>query len=241
MAISIFSDFLRKKLSIFIITLIVAAGYVIFIGVENRLMAKTKLIQLPRPLIKGNISLEEAIFRRRSERNFKQKDLTLQQISQILWAAQGITLEKGSYNLRTAPSAGAVYPMEIYLLTKNGLFRYLPNGHKLEPLNEQDLRGDLAVSSLGQVSINQAPVNIVICAVYSRVTSKYGQRGIRYAHIEVGHIAQNIHLQAVALGLSSVPIGAFSDEKVKKILSLPKNHEPLYVIPVGYSNILDQN
>lgn len=204
-------------------------------------MAETKLIQLPKPLIKGNISLEEAIFRRRSQRSFKQKDLTLQQISQLLWAAQGITLEKESYNLRTAPSAGALYPMEIYLLTKNGLFRYLPNGHKLEPLSEQDLRGGLAVSSLGQVAINQAPVNIVICAVYSRLASKYGQRGIRYAHIEVGHIAQNIHLQSVALGLSSVPIGAFNDEEVKKILSLPANHEPLYIIPVGYSNALDQN
>ena len=204
-------------------------------------MAETKLIQLPKPLIKGNISLEEAIFRRRSQRSFKQKDLTLQQISQLLWAAQGITLEKEPYNLRTTPSAGALYPMEIYLLTKNGLFRYLPNGHKLEPLSEQDLRGGLAVSSLGQVAINQAPVNIVICAVYSRLASKYGQRGIRYAHIEVGHIAQNIHLQSVALGLSSVPIGAFNDEEVKKILSLPANHEPLYIIPVGYSNALDQN
>ncbi|MBU3912160.1 MAG: SagB/ThcOx family dehydrogenase [Candidatus Omnitrophica bacterium] len=241
MAISIFSGFLRKKSLVFIITLIVAAGYVLFISKEDRFMAETKLIQLPKPLIKGNISLEEAIFRRRSQRSFKQKDLTLQQISQLLWAAQGITLEKESYNLRTAPSAGALYPMEIYLLTKNGLFRYLPNGHRLEPLSEQDLRGDLVVSSLGQVAINQAPVNIVICAVYSRLASKYGQRGIRYAHIEVGHIAQNIHLQSVALGLSSVPIGAFNDEEVKKILSLPANHEPLYIIPVGYSNALDQN
>lgn len=199
-------------------------------------MAKTKIIQLPKPLIKNNISLEEVIFSRRSERNFKQKDLTLPQISQLLWAAQGITLKKGSYNFRTAPSAGALYPIEIYLLSKNGLFAYLPNGHKLDALSEQDLRKKLAVSALGQTAISEAPVNIVVCAVYSRLTAKYGQRGIRYAQIEVGHIAQNIHLQAAALGLSSVPIGAFNDEGVKKILSLPADHEPLYIIPVGYSD-----
>ena len=234
MAISISSGFLRKKSPVFVIILIIAAGYVLFISKENRLMAETKLIQLPKPLNKGNISLEEAIFKRRSQRSFEQKDLSLQQISQLLWAGQGITAEKGFYSLRAAPSAGALYPIEIYLLAKNGMFRYLPDGHKLESLGEQDLRGALADSSSGQVAISQAQVNIVICAVYSRVTSKYGQRGIRYAHIEVGHIAQNIHLQAVALGLGSVPIGAFNDEEVKKILSLPINHEPLYIIPVGY-------
>lgn len=220
--------------SVFIIILIIASGYVLFIGKENMLMAETKLIQLPKPLNKGNISLEEVIFRRRSQRSFEQKDLSLQQISQLLWAGQGITAEKGFHGFRTAPSAGALYPIEIYLLAKNGLFRYLPDGHKIESLAEQDLRGDLADSSFGQVGISQAPVNIVVCAVYSRLTLKYGQRGIRYAHIEVGHIAQNIHLQAVALGLGSVPIGAFNDEEVKKILSLPIDHEPLYIIPVGY-------
>ncbi len=220
--------------SVFIIILIIAAGYVLFIGKENILMAETKLIQLPKPLNKGNISLEEVIFRRRSQRSFEQKDLSLQQISQLLWAAQGITAKEGFHGLRAAPSAGALYPIEIYLLAKNGLFRYLPDGHKLQSVGEQDLRGALADSSFGQAAISQAPVNIVVCAVYSRLTSKYGQRGIRYVHIEVGHIAQNIHLQAVALGLGSVPIGAFNDEEVKKILSLPIDQEPLYIIPVGY-------
>ena len=234
MAISVSSGFLRKKSPVFIIILIIAAGYVLFISKENILMAETKLIQLPKPLNKGNVSFEEVIFRRRSQRSFEQKDLSLQQISQLLWAGQGITAKEGFHGLRAAPSAGALYPIEIYLLAKNGLFRYLPNGHKLESLGEQDLRGALADSSSGQVAISQAPVNIVVCAVYSRLTSKYGQRGIRYAHIEVGHIAQNIHLQAVALGLGSVPIGAFNDGEVKKILSLPVDQEPLYIIPVGY-------
>ncbi len=223
-----------KRYKRIIIIFIIAASHVLFITKETTLMAETKLIQLPEPLNKGNISLEEAIFKRRSQRSFKPEDLSLQQISQLLWSGQGITAEKRFYSLRTAPSAGALYPIEIYLLAKNGLFRYLPDGHKLESLGEQDLRGALADSSSGQAAISQAPVNIVICAVYLRVTSKYSQRGIRYAHIEVGHIAQNIHLQAVALGLGSVPIGAFNDEEVKRILSLPSNHEPLYIIPVGY-------
>jgi SagB-type dehydrogenase family enzyme len=197
-------------------------------------MAKLKEIQLPKPVLKGKISLEEAILKRRSERTFIKKDLTLEEISQVLWSAQGITGQRWGYSFRAAPSAGALYPMEIYLLSKDGLFHYIPQGHRLEILNEKDLRNALADACLGQESISQAPIDIVICAVYERVTSKYGRRGIRYVDMEAGHIAQNIHLQAVALGLGSVSIGAFSDEGVKAILSLPKDEEPLYVIPVGY-------
>lgn len=198
-------------------------------------MAKLKEIQLPKPVLKGKISLEEAILKRRSERTFIKKDLTQDVISQLLWSAQGITGQRWGYSFRAAPSAGALYPMEIYLLSKDGLFHYLPQGHRLEVLNENDLRSALADASLGQQSISEAPVDIVICAVYERVTSKYGRRGIRYVNMEAGHIAQNIHLQAVALGLGSVSICAFSDEGVKKILSLPKDQEPLYIIPVGYT------
>ncbi len=125
--------------------------------------------------------------------------------------------------------------MEIYLVTKDGLFHYLAQEHGLERLVKDDLRNSLADAALGQGSISQAGANIVICAVYSRVTSKYGERGIRYTHIEAGHVAQNIHLEAVALGLGSVPVGAFDDAQVKKVLSLPKDNEPLYIIPVGYT------
>ncbi|MFZ2356470.1 MAG: SagB/ThcOx family dehydrogenase, partial [Candidatus Omnitrophota bacterium] len=158
-----------------------------------------------------------------------------EQISQLLWAAQGITGKKGSVGFRASPSAGALYPMELYLLTKDGLYHYLVQGHQLEQLGQGDLRSSLADSALGQGSISQAPVTIVICAVYPRVTLKYGERGIRYTHIEAGHLAQNIHLQAAALNLGSVPIGAFDDTQVKKVLSLPEDQEPLYIIPVGYS------
>lgn len=198
-------------------------------------MGSSEQIQLPRPALKGEVSLEEAILKRRSQREFSKKDLSLEQISQLLWAAQGITAKKGGFAFRNAPSAGALYPMEIYLVSKDGLFHYLPEGHKLDILGKKDLRKDLAGAALGQEAIAQAPLDIVICAVYPRITAKYGQRGIRYAQIEVGHIAQNIHLEAVALGLGSVPIGAFSDKEVKGILSLPEDNEPLYIIPVGYA------
>jgi SagB-type dehydrogenase family enzyme len=126
--------------------------------------------------------------------------------------------------------------MKIYALTKDGVYYYLPERHALEVLSESDLRGGLCNASLGQSSVRDAPLDIVICAVYEKVTFKYGERGKRYADIETGHIAQNIHLQAVALGLVSVPIGAFSEEGVKSILNLPADYVPLYIIPVGHSH-----
>lgn len=185
-------------------------------------MAKIKETKLPQPVVAGQVSLEETILKRHSVRRFKEKDLKPEQLSQLFWAG------------RRAPSAGALYPMEFYLVSKEGFFRYIPDGHKLEVLTEKDLRKDLAAAALNQDFVAQAPVDIIICAVYERITHKYGERGIRYAHIEAGHIAQNIHLQAVALNLGSVSVGAFNDREVQKVLSLPQNHEPLYIIPVGY-------
>lgn len=196
-------------------------------------MAKTQEIQLPPPVTKGKISLEEAIAKRRSERSFIKKDLSLEQMSQILWVAQGITDRSRGY--RASPSAGALYPMEIYALTKDGLYHYVPQSHVLQVLIQKDLRSDLCAASLGQDSVKDAALDIVICAVFERITDKYAGRGKRYVDIEAGHIAQNIHLQATALGLASVPIGAFSDERVKGILNLPEKEIPLYIIPVGYA------
>lgn len=225
---------MKKKTGIFLVILSIVTGYAFFINQEDRAVAKTEQIQLPDVIAKGKISLEEAILKRRSQRIFKEDELSLEQLGQLLWAAQGITGGRYGFSFRTAPSAGALYPIEIYVVTKNGLFHYFPENHKLAVLNQKDLRKSLSTAALGQTTIAQAPVDIVVCVVYARVTQKYGERGIRYTHIEVGHAAQNIHLQAVALGLSSVPIGAFSDEQVKDILSLPDDHEPLYIIPVGY-------
>lgn len=209
--------------------------FIVVMNMEGLAMANDKEIILPQPIIKGEFSLEEAISKRHSQREFKKKDLSLEQIGQLLWAAQGITAKRGGFNFRAVPSAGALYPLELYALTKNGLYHYIPEGHKLENLLDKDLRSVLARAALGQASVAQGVLDIVICAVYERVTVKYGQRGTRYAHLEAGHAAQNIHLQAAALGLASVPVGAFNDDAVKKCLALPATCEPLYIIPIGYS------
>ncbi len=198
---------------------------------KEGVMAQQKEIQLPRPRARSEVSLEEAIAKRRSVRNFSGKDFGMEEISQLLWAAQGIT---GKGGFRSAPSAGALYPMELYLLSKDGLFHYIPKGHKLEILGSEDLRKKLSGAALGQSSVRNAAIDIVICGVPDRITRKYGERGIRYMHMEAGHIAQNIHLQAVALGLGSVPVGAFNDKEVDKILGLPADCNSLYIIPVGY-------
>lgn len=190
-----------------------------------------KEIILPAVRLKGKLSLEEVIYKRRSERSFVSQRLTLEQIGQLLWAMQGETDERRG--LRAVPSAGASYPLEVYLLSDEGIFHYLPSGHKLEVVFEEDKRQSLVQGALFQSFIIKAQVNIVICATYERVTRKYGQRGSRYVDMEAGHAAENLHLQAVALGLSSVCVGAFDDQAIKDLLVLPSACEPLYIIPVG--------
>lgn len=189
-------------------------------------------IDLPEPSLKGEVSVEETIEGRRSVRSFSPGALTLEEISQLLWAAQGVTEERRGF--RAAPSAGATYPLELYLVTEDGIHSYAPDGHILEPVKSGDMRSSLAGAALGQRFVAEAQASIVITAVYARTAGRYGaERGRRYVHIEAGHAAQNIHLQAVALGLGSVPVGAFRDAEVSGALSLPEGHEPLYIIPVG--------
>jgi SagB-type dehydrogenase family enzyme len=190
-----------------------------------------KTIILPKPNTDGTVSLEQAILLRRSRRNFTSKPLTLEQIGQLAWAAQG---QEPRSSYRNAPSAGATYPLELFVVNSDGIFQYLPDRHALENLNEQDVRAGLASAALGQEPIAEAPITVVLTADFSRTARRYGKRGSRYTHIEVGHAAQNIHLQAQALGLGSVPIGAFNDSVVSKVLSLPHDLEPLYLVPVGY-------
>lgn len=189
-------------------------------------------IVLPQPKFKGDVSLEECILRRRSVRRYRPEKVGLEEVGQLCWAAQGITDERRGF--RAAPSAGATYPLELYLVKSDGFFRYIPEEHKLIKLKDEDLRVLLARASLGQEFIEEAPLDFVITAIYQRTTARYGKRGERYVHIEVGHAAQNIHLQAVALGFSSVPVGAFYDGEVSKVLALPEEEVPLYIIPVGY-------
>ncbi len=175
--------------------------------------------------------LEHAIAVRRSRRHFLTKSLTLEQIGQLAWAAQG--QEAGS-RYRTTPSAGATYPLELFLITDEGMFRYLPDKHTLEKLADQDLRSPLASAAWGQEFIQAAPLTLLFAAEFTRTTGHYGKRGIRYVYMEAGHAAQNVHLQAEALSLGSVAVGAFDDNSVSKVLSLPQNLEPLYMVTVGH-------
>jgi len=189
-----------------------------------------EMIKLPLPQF-TNASLEECIQKRRSIRSFKDKELTEQEISNILWSAQGITDSINGF--RAVPSAGATYPLEIFVAKKDGVFRYIPSGHKLKKELDGDLRREIARAALNQNFIANAGIVIIITAVIERTSWRYGERAIRYINNEVGHCAQNIHLEAVALGLGSVPVGAFDDGALKKILKL-KEEEPLYIIPVGH-------
>jgi SagB-type dehydrogenase family enzyme len=187
-------------------------------------------IALPAPRVQGEMSLEETLAARRSVREFTEEELTLEEISQLLWAVQGITAAWGG---RTAPSAGALYPLEVYVATADGLYHYVPQGHKAIVESRADLRGELWRAGLSQDAIREAPAVFVMTAVYARTEKKYGGRAERYVKLEAGHAAQNLLLQAVALGLGGVPIGAFYDDQVQSALSLPSDHEPLYLIPIG--------
>lgn len=188
-------------------------------------------IALPQPITKGKMSLEEAIEKRRSVRSFSSSPLSLEMISQILWAGQGITEKARGF--RSAPSAGALFPCHLYALLPEGVFKYLPLQHKLISWLKEDRRPALARASLNQMFIEQAPLVIVITAEISKTMTRYGLRAPRYVYMEIGHIGQNIQLQAVALGLDSVCVGAFEDGEVKDLLALPPVEDPFYIIPVG--------
>lgn len=196
------------------------------------------VVKLPSAELKGKVSLEETIDKRRSVRRYRREPLDLSQLSQLLWSAQGIT---GGRRLRAVPSAGATYPLEVFVLVgqecvnglEAGVYRYLVDSHSLKLHRQGDFRPDLAAAALNQEFILQAPAALVICAVYDRTCRRYGSRGERYVHMEVGHAGQNVHLQAVALGLASVEVGAFQDEDVRKVLGVEEQVKPLYVMPVG--------
>lgn len=191
-------------------------------------------VKLPPPRFKSEVSVEEALLRRRSVRSYKKAPLKLEEVSQLLWSAQGITADWGG---RTTPSAGATYPLEVYIAVGDveklppGVYQYLPKENSLKLISEKDVRKELTGAAWGQDYILQAPLNIIIAADYRRTTGRYGERGIRYVHMEVGHCGENIHLQCETMGLGTVVIGAFSDERVKKILGIKE--EPLYIMPVG--------
>jgi len=194
-------------------------------------------IKLPEPKYKNNVSIEEALLKRRSIRSYKDEPLSLAEVSQLLWAAQGITDD--SRGFRTAPSAGALYPLEIYIAIGKvkdivkGVYKYKPTEHKLVKIKDGDVRDKLAAAALGQTSVRDGSIVIIFSAVYERTTQKYGDRGIKYVPIEVGHAAQNIYLQAVSLNLGVVVMGAFIGDEIKRILNMEDKESPLYLMPAG--------
>lgn len=195
-------------------------------------------ITLPAPRHSSPVSVEAALHQRRSLREYQDTPVTLAEVSQLLWAAQGITHKHG---YRTAPSAGALYPLEVYLVAGHvtdlaeGVYKYRPQTHTLVKIAEGDHRSELAAAALGQRWIKDAAMVIVLAAVYERTTAKYGARGVPYVHMEVGHAAQNVYLQTVALELGTVFIGAFYDDRVKDLLKMPDTEHPVGIMPVGKS------
>ena len=197
---------------------------------------------LPSPKTEGNKSVEEALAKRRSRRRFQNRELSAEQLSQVLWAAYGITEPVPNRDgLRATPSAGALYPLVIYAAIGNvagievGVYKYVPKEHKIIKTIDKDVREELSAAALGQDAVRDAPVTVIFCAVFSRITERYGERGSeRYVFIELGHSAQNIYLQAETLELGACAIGAFTDSRVSEILSLPAEEKPLYLMPVGH-------
>ncbi len=195
-------------------------------------------IALPTPALDGPVSVEQAIRQRRTVRTYGAEPITVRELSQVLWAAQGITHEKRG--LRTAPSAGALYPLEIVVVARRvtgleaGLYRYVPAQHALETVARGDARADVVLAALKQRWAERAPVAFVVSGLYRRTTRKYGNRGIRYVHIEAGHAAQNLWLQAIALGLKGGIIGAFDDAAVRRAATLEKDETPLCLLTVGH-------
>jgi len=199
----------------------------------------SNLINLPSPFTTGGLPLVEAIAERRSVRRYSPESILLFQLSQILWAAQGVTDNRS--NLRSVPSAGATYPLEIYTVigdegveqVDSGVYHYEVEDHALRLYLPEDIRPEIADAALKQDFISVAPVTLVICAIYDRTLMRYSTRGERYVYLEVGHSSQNIYLQTIALGLRTVAVGAFNDEEVRKVLRLDSSVRPLYIMPIG--------
>ncbi len=206
--------------------------------------AEGKEIHLPYPRLRGSVSVEEALANRRSVREYREEPITIEELAQLLWAAYGIS--ETTYGLRTAPSAGAQYPLELYVVVGElgvktdegylpaGIYHYDVHAHSLQIRKAGDYREALSRAALEQIWVLKAPVSLVFTAVYSRTTRVYGERGrLRYVPMDLGHAGQNVYLQATALGLGTVAVGAFHDDEISEILDLPPEETPLYIMPVG--------
>jgi SagB-type dehydrogenase family enzyme len=192
----------------------------------------TNQIALPKPTAAGTVSLEEAIGRRRSVRTFGPGPLPVGTIGQLMWAGQGVTSPDGK---RAAPSAGALYPLELYAVTATEMMHYLPDGHRAETRVTPDLRPQLKAAALDQASVGAAPVVIVVAAEPGRLSQRYGAKADAFTDLEVGHAAQNILLQAVVHGLAAVPVGSLDGSGAGRTLGLPPGQTVVYLIPVGFA------
>lgn len=193
-------------------------------------------IQLPKAETSSNNSIEKVLFSRRSVRTYKNEPLTLDQVAQLLWSTQSITSPR---KFRIAPSAGALYPLEIYLIAGNvqdlpaGIYKYDYTNHKIKKVVDGDKRSEMSDACLGQSCVKDGAINILICGIYQRTTGKYGERGKQYVHVEVGCVAQNVYLQVESLGLGTVYVGAINDKQIQQIAKLPANEIPFCVMPIG--------
>lgn len=223
-------------ISLVILVLLFIGGVVFLVNSESEkeVLNSGETIDLPQTK-DGNLSVEEALKQRRSIRSYKNKAITKDKLSQLLWAAQGITDEQRGF--RTAPSAGALYPLEVYVDVKNveglkeGIYNYEPEEEKLKKIVENSKRSEIYQASLKQDPIKQAPALIIISGVYERSKAKYGDAGVKYTRMESGHVGQNIYLQATSLELGTVSIGAFDAQTIKELINA--KGEPLYLMPIG--------
>ncbi len=219
-----------------LIMLFIATGSLMCFSRDREGDKEIEKTKLPEPVYESDISVEEALKARRSVRDYKNEPLTLSEVSQLLWAAQGIT---GERQFRTAPSAGALYPLEIYVLVANvkdlspGIYKYNPSEHELLCTFKGNKGDELADAALGQDCVRTASIVIVFAGVYERVIQKYGEMGIKATHMEAGHASQNIYLQAVSLNLGTVAVAGFDEEKVKAVINMEEEEEALYMMPVG--------
>ncbi|MGC9397843.1 MAG: SagB/ThcOx family dehydrogenase [Anaerolineae bacterium] len=200
-------------------------------------LSSTTSFPLPDPRLEGDLSVEAALAARRSVRSYARQPLSLADLGQLLWAAQGISGANRRY--RTAPSAGALYPLELYAVVGDveeldaGVYHYDPAAHALTQVKRSDVRAALSRAALGQAWVEEGAVVLVFAAVYERTTGKYGTRGRQYVHMEAGHASQNVYLQATALELGTVAVGAFDDNEVQRVVGLSDDERPLYLMPVG--------
>lgn len=211
--------------------LAIACGALVLVAADSPSGSSATGPSLSPPSTKSAVSVEEALAKRRSVRAFSPDKLDWATLGQLLWSAQGVT--EPARGLRTAPSAGATYPLELYVATSEGLFKYDPKRHAVSRVSPGDVRSALAAACLGQSSVKEAPASFIITAVYARTAARYGDRAERYVCMEVGCACENLMLQAAALGLGSVAVGAFEDADVAKVIGCPSDEAPLLVIPVG--------